>query len=97
MGDATGYLPYCSSLTFSIQSTTLPSSASWMAMWVMAVVGAGAVPVLLARREPDHVAGPDLLDRPAPAAATQPQPGRDDQRLAERVGVPGASGRPART
>ena len=33
-------VPYCSSLTFSIQSTTLPSSASWMAMWVIAVVGA---------------------------------------------------------
>ncbi len=31
---------YCSSLTFSIQSTALPSSASWMAMWVMAIVGA---------------------------------------------------------
>ena len=31
---------YCASLTFSIQSTALPSSASWMAMWVMAVVGA---------------------------------------------------------
>src|SRR5207245_10723049 len=31
---------YCSSLTFSSQSTTLPSSASWMAMCVMAVVGA---------------------------------------------------------
>src|SRR5919197_889975 len=30
---------YCSSLTFSIQSTTLPSSASWMAICVMAVVG----------------------------------------------------------
>src|SRR5881275_1908711 len=29
---------YCSSLTFSIQSTVLPSSCSWMAMCVMAVV-----------------------------------------------------------
>ena len=38
-----------------------------MAMWVIAVVGVGAVPVLLAGREPDHVAGPDLLDRAAPA------------------------------
>src|SRR5438132_4994205 len=28
---------YCSSLTFSIQSTLLPSSCSTMAMWVMAV------------------------------------------------------------
>src|SRR4029078_1187638 len=30
---------YCSSVTCSIQSTTLPSSCSWMAMCVMAVVG----------------------------------------------------------
>src|SRR5438445_1253620 len=30
---------YCSSLTFSIQSTTLPWRCSWIAMWVMAVVG----------------------------------------------------------
>ena len=47
----------------------------------------GAVPVLLAGREPDHIAGPDFLDRPAlalrPAAA-----GRDDQGLAERMRVP---------
>jgi hypothetical protein len=47
----------------------------------------GAVPVLLARREPDHVAGMDFLDRAAlpldPAAA-----GRDDQGLPERMGVP---------
>src|SRR2546426_398437 len=30
---------YCSSLTSSIQLTTLPSSASWMAMCVIALVG----------------------------------------------------------
>src|SRR3954451_7267260 len=50
--------------------------------------GRRAVPVLLARLEPDHVPPPDILDGPAlaldPAAA-----GGDDQRLAERVGVPG--------
>ena len=49
------------------------------------------VPVLLARREPDHVAGTDLLDRATlpldPAAA-----GRDDEGLAQRVGVPGRPG-----
>src|SRR5215207_3997173 len=49
--------------------------------------GRRPVPVLYPRREPDHVAGTDLLDRPAlalhPAAA-----GRDDQGLAERVRVP---------
>src|SRR5437867_2435380 len=31
---------YCSSLTCSIHSAVLPSSCSWMAMCVMAVVGA---------------------------------------------------------
>ncbi len=49
------------------------------------------VPMLLARREPDHVAGMDLLDRAAlpldPAAA-----GRDDQGLPQRMGVPGRPG-----
>src|SRR4051812_37703409 len=51
----------------------------------------GSVPVLLARREPDHVAGTDLLDRAAlpldPAAA-----GRDDEGLPQRVGVPRGPG-----
>src|SRR3712207_283417 len=51
----------------------------------------GAVPVLLARREPDHVTRADLPDRPAlalgPAAS-----GGDDQGLAERMGVPGGAG-----
>src|SRR6478672_5410593 len=36
---ASRFAPYCSSVTCSIQSTTLPSSASWMAMWVIAVAG----------------------------------------------------------
>ena len=48
----------------------------------------GAVPVLVTRRTPDHVARPDLDDGLAfalrPAAAE-----RDDQRLPERVRVPG--------
>ena len=47
----------------------------------------GTVPMLLARREPDHVAGMDFLDRaalPLDPAAT----GRDDQGLPQRVGVP---------
>ena len=58
-----------------------------MAMCVMAVVARRAVPMLLTRREPDHVAGPDFLDRPSPAlraAAAR----RDDEGLSERVGVP---------
>ena len=47
----------------------------------------GAMPVLLAGREPDHITGPDLLDRSAfalnPAAA-----GRDDESLTEWMRVP---------
>jgi hypothetical protein len=46
-----------------------------------------AMPVLLAGREPDHIAGPDFLNRTSPAlcpAAT----GGDDQGLAERMRVP---------
>src|SRR6266478_7357075 len=50
----------------------------------------GAMPVLLTGREPDHVSGPDLLDRStfalSPAAAR-----RDDQSLAERMSVPCSS------
>src|SRR5436309_4475299 len=46
-----------------------------------------SVPVLLARREPDDVARPDLLDRAAPALHPA-APGRHDERLAERVSVP---------
>src|SRR5216110_2899970 len=50
-----------------------------------------AVPVLLAWREPHHVARADDLDRPAPPLG-QPAPGRHDERLPERVGVPGGPG-----
>src|SRR5689334_8173077 len=53
--------------------------------------GRCTVPMLLARREPDHVAGTDLLGRTAVAlypAATR----RDDQGLAQRVGVPRGAG-----
>src|ERR1700683_698631 len=49
--------------------------------------GRGPMPVLLARREPDHVTRPDLLDGSAPtlgpAAAS-----RDDESLTERMGMP---------
>ena len=48
------------------------------------------MPVLFAGREPDHVTGPDLLDRPAfalsPAAASH-----DDESLAERMRMPCSS------
>ena len=58
-----------------------------MAIWVIPVRRCGSVPVLLAGRKPDHVARPDLLDRPAPAlrpAAAR----RDEQGLAERMRMP---------
>ncbi len=52
--------------------------------------GRGAMPVLVTRRAPDHVAGTDLHDRLAlalgPSAA-----GGDDQGLAQRMGVPGGA------
>ena len=67
-----------------------------MAMCVIAVVGRRPVPVLHARREPDHVTGVDLLDRAAlllnPAAA-----GRDDERLTQAGGCATPSGPRART
>src|SRR5207247_4427770 len=47
--------------------------------------------MLLTRPNPDHVTGPNLLDRPAPAlrpAGTC----RHDQGLAQRVRVPGRPG-----
>ncbi len=51
------------------------------------------MPVLLARREPDHVAGPDLLDQPSLALGQTAASGYD-QGPAKRVGVPdGASAR----
>ena len=57
-------------MTCSIQSTTLPS---WRLPGWRCKVKCGkrrcAVPVLLARREPDDVAGTYLLDRPALALA----------------------------
>src|ERR1017187_1821411 len=52
--------------------------------------GTGAVPVLLTRRKPDHVAGPDVLDRPAPALRA-PRATGHDQRLAEWMRVPRGS------
>ena len=57
----------------------------------MAVVARGPVPMLFARREPDHVAGPDFLDRPAPTLRPAAA-GRHDQGLAERMRVPCGTG-----
>src|SRR3954462_6377121 len=53
--------------------------------------GRRAVPVLDARREPDHVAGPDLLLRAAPLlhpAGTR----RDDEGLSDGMRVPSRAG-----
>src|SRR5208283_3416076 len=50
--------------------------------------GGGPVPMFLAGREPHDVAGPDLLNRAA-LALYPAQPGCDDQRLTERMRVPG--------
>jgi hypothetical protein len=47
-----------------------------------------AVPMLLARREPDDVPRPDLLDRPA-LALRNAAAGRDNQCLPQRMRVPG--------
>src|SRR5712691_7371896 len=54
-------------------------------------VGAGAVPVLLAGRDPDGVAGTDLAHRRPPYLHAS-DAGDDVQRLAERMGVPGGAG-----
>ena len=53
-----------------------------MAIWV-------TVPVLLARRKPDHIARPDFLDRSTLALRPTAAVG-DDQRLAEWMRVPGS-------
>ena len=47
----------------------------------------GAMPVLLVRREPDHIAGMNLLHRSA-FALSPATAGGDDEGLTERVGMP---------
>ena len=49
-----------------------------------------AVPVLFARREPNDVPRPDLLDRPA-LALRKAAAGRHDQCLPQRMRVPGCA------
>src|SRR5438094_7467276 len=49
--------------------------------------GRCAMPMLFARRAPDHIAGPDDLDRTAPALH-EAAAGRDDERLTQGVRVP---------
>jgi hypothetical protein len=50
----------------------------------------GTMPMLLAWREPDHIAGMDLLNGTA-LALHPPATGRDNQGLAERMGMPRCS------
>src|SRR5260221_13591275 len=50
----------------------------------------GTMPMLLAWREPDHIAGMDLLNGTAPAF-DPPATARDTQGLAERLGRPPCS------
>ena len=49
--------------------------------------GCSAVPMLFAGRKPDHIAGPDFFNRPAPALRAS-TPGGDNQRLPQRMRVP---------
>ena len=85
------HLRYCSSLTFSIQSTFLPLRNSVTAICVIAVVGAAPCQCFSPGRKPDDIARTDFFDWPAfglrPAKA-----GRDDEGLAERMGVPRGTG-----
>jgi len=52
-----------------------------------------AVPMFLARREPDNVARQDLLNPPA-LALRKPAACRHDQRVTERMRVPGGARAP---
>jgi hypothetical protein len=47
-----------------------------------------AVPMLLVRRKPHHIAGPDFLDRAAPPLRPS-ETGGDDQRLTKWMCMPG--------
>src|SRR2546426_6984289 len=49
------------------------------------------MPMLFARRARDHIAGPDDLDRAAPALH-EATAGRDNERLTERMRVPITAG-----
>src|SRR5438874_11888029 len=53
--------------------------------------GRRTVPVLFTRRDPDHVAGPDLFDRPTPALRAA-HAGDDDECLTEWMRLPGGAG-----
>src|SRR6516164_6752671 len=64
---------YSSSLTFSSQSTTLPSSASWIAIWLMPVVA--VPPCQCFSRGGQTTTSPARISRLGPPPhCTQPQP-----------------------
>src|SRR5947208_6902471 len=50
-----------------------------------------AMPMLLAGRKPDHITGPDFLDRATPTLRP-PESGCHNQCLTQRMGVPGGEG-----
>ena len=83
------HLRYCSSVTFSIQSTGLPLSCSCMAMCVMDVVGPAPYQCFAPRRNSDNIALAYLLNRPSPLLNPALSL-RYDQDLTERVPMPGA-------
>src|SRR5437667_6608423 len=49
-----------------------------------------AVPMLLVRRKPDNITWSDFFDRSAPTLRPS-KPERDDQRLTERMRMPGGA------
>src|SRR6516165_12757506 len=53
--------------------------------------GSSPMPMLLTRREPDHVARPDLVDEAAPNLGPS-EPRRDDQRLTKGMCMPRRAG-----
>ena len=82
---------YCSSLTFSIQSTALPSSALLDGDVGHGGCRRGAVPVLLAGREGDDVAGANFLD--SAALALRPAEPMVTMRIwPKRMRMPGGAG-----
>src|SRR3954466_7797722 len=85
------YLRYCSSLTRSSHSTTFAVAVVFLDRDMRhRRCRSCAVPMLVTRRAPDHVVGPDLLLGFAPTLGPA-HTGDHDQRLAARMRVPIAS------
>ena len=78
------------SVTCSSQSTTLPSSCSWMAMWVIAAVG--AAPCQCFSPGEIHTTSPGRISSTGPPSPLHPaKAGTHNQRLTEWVRVPGGA------